>query len=84
MRHWDSENDKSTCRKYRVDVDALEICILCDCCPALPGYIFEIYDWVIDVPNPDPKEPPIVADNRLITSVFVCDSCYKSKTEPNK
>ena len=48
------------------------------------GWKFQIYDLVVDVPPENPGDPPVVEDNRLITSVFVCDSCYRLKTEPNQ
>jgi hypothetical protein len=93
---WDADNDKSSCRKYHVesqqDLDnymglhyrhGVRYHPWCDCDTGTPGYLFEIYDRVIDVPNSNPDDPPIVEDNRFIASVFMCDRCYAQQTKKN-
>jgi hypothetical protein len=76
--------DTSSVRKYWIDSDMACGCHICGCSfmKHFRGYEFEIYDRVIDVPNPNPEQAPIVADARLLTSVFICDECYAKKTEP--
>jgi hypothetical protein len=82
MKHYDPSQDKSSVRKYRVDDEMPTLhCLVCFEYSGY-GYLFEIYDVVIDATAPDGT--PTVYDNRLITSVFVCDECYASKTRPNE
>jgi hypothetical protein len=90
MKHYDPESDKSSVRKYRVDENRGQrqsICAICSACGTsycgeVHGYEIEIYDVVIDATASDGT--PTVYDNRLITSVFVCDECYSKRTRPNE
>lgn len=81
--------DNSTVRKYRIERGSLDSDIVywgcgeCNC-DGTNGYIFEIYDCVIDVACSGYPDDPIASDARLITTVFVCDECYQKRTNPNE
>lgn len=79
--------DNSTCRMFQLEIKPNDISVdlkECSLCfeERAYGYLFEIYDRVIDVTAPDGSV--VVEDNRLITTVFVCDECYRKRTVPNE